>query len=123
MLRGDPFKFEKCPKCGSKPFKQDEFKRGQIQRPKKKYWGFGSKQDYCSIICDDCEDIVGYESPKRTYPQRSQRPPPPQGSRSTTTNGYNFSEYLVSKYKKEEKPIKEPEPPKFGDVGKRELDL
>ena len=149
LLEGEPLKFKKCPKCGNEPFEQ--IMRGMVQRPKRKFW-VGPKQDYCSIVCADCDEIVGHESPKRSRPPRPPgrpgpqrpiseaffpggfaqgRPPPPQGSGVSSLGGQDnraflkLVKFIDQDIKSRKANVKEQaeEPPKFGDVGKRELDL
>jgi hypothetical protein len=50
----------RCPNCGAEPFVS--FLRGSVQRSKRWLW-IGPKRDYCTVICEQCKEIVGYESP------------------------------------------------------------
>ena len=63
QLQNAPVPLKSCPKCRAFPF--IPVLRGQIQRPKRK-WFFGKPQPYCALICWRCKDIVGYEDPN-TY--------------------------------------------------------
>lgn len=56
QLKGDPYVFEKCPKC-SAPF--PEFMRGQVQSGWRKFF----RLKYCAVICHDCRQIIGWEKP------------------------------------------------------------
>ena len=72
-LRDQSEPFDRCPACGAEPFKSSHM-RGMVQRsprwPWWRRWFFGSKyrgrRDYCAVICNDCEEIVGYESPAQS---------------------------------------------------------
>lgn len=61
LLKNKPVPFAFCPRCGDAPF--EPFLRGQVQRFKRKWLGFGPPQDYCALICYKCKNVVGYESP------------------------------------------------------------
>jgi|SaaInlV_165m_DNA_1040744.scaffolds.fasta_scaffold34537_2 hypothetical protein len=76
QLRGKPVpkRFTKCNGCGADPFVMDELVRGKIQRCKRKF-GFLWKQDYCAVICNNCRDIVGYESPDENWMGQNMRTP------------------------------------------------
>lgn len=54
-----------CPKCGASPFRS--FLRGMIQRRQRKWWFFGKLWPYCSIICENCKEIVGHEAPEQWH--------------------------------------------------------
>ncbi len=56
-LRGKPYIFETCPKCGQ-PF--SEFLRGQVQRSPR-FLGFLWQRSYCAVICHKCKEIIGWE--------------------------------------------------------------
>ena len=63
LLRYAPVPVELCPKCG-KLF--NPFLRGQVQRkPYRRKFFIVPKipQDYCTLICSECKEIIGYESP------------------------------------------------------------
>lgn len=60
LLSSAPVPLARCPKCGATPF--DPFMRGEVQRFRRSWW-FGRKRDYCALICWQCKEIVGYESP------------------------------------------------------------
>jgi hypothetical protein len=50
-----------CPKCGAFAY---PFMRGQVQRSPFKWWQlWGKPRPYCAVICSECKDIVGWESP------------------------------------------------------------
>lgn len=59
QLKDKPQPFQHCPKC-HRPF--IEFLRGMVQRSKR-WLCFGPKRDYCAVICYNCKQIVGWESP------------------------------------------------------------
>lgn len=61
QLKDKPVPLTHCPNCGDRPFRP--FLRGLIQRPMRKWWGFGQRQDYCCLICWNCKAIVDYEAP------------------------------------------------------------
>jgi hypothetical protein len=58
LLEGKPVPIKECPKCGARPF--TPFLRGEVQRAKTFVW---RPRDYCALICSDCKELVGYESP------------------------------------------------------------
>src|SRR5438046_2851824 len=60
LLEGQPVALDRCPKCSTWPF--TPFMRGQVQRSGRK-WFIGPRRDYCALICSDCKEIVGHESP------------------------------------------------------------
>lgn len=60
LLKDQPCKIKTCPNCG-KPF--EPFLRGQVQRPRRWLGFLGPKRDYCALICAECMEIVGHESP------------------------------------------------------------
>jgi len=64
-LSGQPLKLKKCPKCGED---DPDFMRGMVQRSKR-FLGFLWRRDYCAVICHNCHEIIGYESPpvRRVY--------------------------------------------------------
>ena len=73
ILRGRPEPFDKCPSCGVKPFVS--FMRGSVQKTGFKLlyekvvaWYQKRKPRYCSVICDECKEIVGQESCKLPLP-------------------------------------------------------
>jgi hypothetical protein len=67
LLEGQAVKLGWCPVCGERPFVP--FKRGEVQRARRSFFGFGKERDYCALICSECEAVVGYESPpEMTYP-------------------------------------------------------
>ena len=59
ILRHQPEPFTTCPHCG-KPFVS--FLRGKVQRGKRRMF-IGPRRDYYAVICRECKEIVGYESP------------------------------------------------------------
>lgn len=60
LLKDAPVPLKRCPKCGVEPF--EPFLRGLIARRRYK-WVFFGKWDYMALICAECKEIVGYESP------------------------------------------------------------
>lgn len=60
QLRGLREPLDVCPECGTNPFRS--FLRGMVGRSKRWLW-IGPKRDYCAVICEDCKEIVGHESP------------------------------------------------------------
>lgn len=60
LLKDQPCPIVICPKC-------DElfwpFMRGDVQRSRRGWWGLGPERPYCALICDECKEIVSYESP------------------------------------------------------------
>jgi len=65
QLRGAPYFYEACPRCGE-PF--PEFMRGQVQRGKRFLWVLW-RRPYCAVICHKCKRIVGWESPQLSTSQ------------------------------------------------------
>lgn len=61
LLKNAPELFDTCPKCKHTPFKS--FMRGQVQKNKYIIWPFIKREKYCAIICNECNNIVGYEDP------------------------------------------------------------
>lgn len=68
QLRDKPVPFRACPKCGAEPF--EPFLRGTVQRSRHGLhitceYPFVRflPQDYCAVICWQCKEVVGYESP------------------------------------------------------------
>ena len=61
LLAGKPFPFETCPKC-NKPITY-LLMRGTVQRWKRVWYAPWRTQDYCAVICSECSDIIGWESP------------------------------------------------------------
>jgi len=59
LLKEEPFFKELCPNCGAR---FPEFMRGMVQRPKR-FLGVLWRQDYCAVICHECKNIIGWESP------------------------------------------------------------
>jgi hypothetical protein len=68
LLSVEPEPFDACPECGHMPFRS--FLRGMIQRSRRPWFGFGKPRDYCAVICSECKEIVGYESPPEFAPPR-----------------------------------------------------
>ena len=63
QLQDKPQPLSQCPACGAEPFQA--FLRGMVQRTRwRKYILFGPWRDYCTVICSECKEIVGYESPE-----------------------------------------------------------
>ena len=60
LLKDQPQPFDKCPKCGAEPF--DQLMRGLMFANWWKLWKFFG-MDYCTVVCADCQQIVGYEQP------------------------------------------------------------
>lgn len=60
QLHSAPVAIETCPLCQAAPFRP--FLRGLVQRWPRKWW-IGPRRDYCALICWECKEIVGYESP------------------------------------------------------------
>lgn len=60
LLENQPVPFEHCPACGEIFV---PFLRGMIQRSKRSWLGLGPRQSYCALICSECKEIVGHESP------------------------------------------------------------
>jgi len=59
-LLNEPPPLAECPNCGACPF--EPFLRGLVQRAKR--WLFiGPRRPYVAVICADCKEIVGHESP------------------------------------------------------------
>jgi hypothetical protein len=63
LLRNAPPAFQRCPKCGAAPF--THLMRGQVHRGKR-WFLIGPRRDYVTVICQNCKEIVGYESPPET---------------------------------------------------------
>lgn len=63
LLKDQPCPIIVCPAC-DEPFRP--FMRGVVQRSKRWLWGLGPRRDYCALICWECKEIVGYESPRET---------------------------------------------------------
>lgn len=61
LLKNQPPMFKECPLCEAEPF--EPFLRGTIQRGKRTLFGLGKPRAYCAVICSECKEIVGYESP------------------------------------------------------------
>lgn len=63
LLDPKPSPLAACPSCDAKPFAP--FMRGQVQRlPRSLFsWPPLRRRDYCAVICSDCKDLVGWESP------------------------------------------------------------
>ncbi len=66
LLKDARVPFERCPAC-SEPFVP--FLRGMIQRHKRSWFGLGLHRAYCALICSECHEIVGYESPYDIGPE------------------------------------------------------
>lgn len=62
QLANKPEPLTKCPRCGVEPFVSDWGFRGTVQRSKRFLWVLW-KRDLCTVICDNCGGIVGWESP------------------------------------------------------------
>jgi hypothetical protein len=62
QLKDEPPPFVECPECKAKPF--DQMMRGQVQRSRRFLWILW-RRTYCCVICRDCKDIVGHESPPK----------------------------------------------------------
>jgi hypothetical protein len=60
LLEGEPVPFEHCPQCGEIFV---PFLRGMIQRSRRSWLGLGPRRAYCALICSECKEIVGHESP------------------------------------------------------------
>lgn len=59
LLKNKCYKIKICPICHeSNPL----ILRGEIQRSKRFLWILW-KRDYCAIICHNCKNIIGWESP------------------------------------------------------------
>ena len=63
QLKDKPLPFDRCPKCGRKPF--EAFWRGIVQSTWRRLFGLA----YCCINCYDCQEIVGYERPEVNHGQ------------------------------------------------------
>jgi hypothetical protein len=64
LLKDAPYPEVRCPKCGHFPL--EPAMRGVVQRFPWRLaltWPFFRRQPYCAIICSECMEIVGYESP------------------------------------------------------------
>lgn len=59
ILEGSPQPRSICPYCGDYPF--EALERGYYQR--EKLDEHGKRQHYCLVICSECNQLVGYESP------------------------------------------------------------
>lgn len=69
LLRNKPEPLDLCPSCGTQPFRS--FLRGSVQRSRLwapvawlRAWWRGEEFEYCAVICSQCKDIVGYETPE-----------------------------------------------------------
>ena len=60
LLKDAPCKIAVCPKCGATPFVP--FLRGMVARRRYK-WLFFGEWEYMALICSECKEIVGHESP------------------------------------------------------------
>ncbi len=59
LLDPMPSPLEACPLCG-RDFVP--FLRGQVQRPRRRWFGLGRLQPHCALICSACKVVVGWES-------------------------------------------------------------
>lgn len=63
LLEGTRCALSECPNCGATPF--DPFLRGLVQRSpwtwRTPWLPFGKPRPYCTLICWECKEIVGYE--------------------------------------------------------------
>lgn len=59
LLEKEPSAFSRCPFCGTP---DPMFMRGQVQRSKR-FLRFLWKRHYCAVICQECKEIIGWESP------------------------------------------------------------
>ena len=68
LLLNQPYPITTCPKCGHTPF--ESRMRGIVQRSKRSFNLFKGfqKRDYCALICNKCNDVVGWESPPKFPP-------------------------------------------------------
>jgi hypothetical protein len=70
-LHGAPVPIERCPRCEAEPF--DPWLRGQVQRERYPWWArllprrwrARYARPYCSLICAECKQLVGHESPSQ----------------------------------------------------------
>jgi len=61
LLEKEPYAIEVCPNCGQRA---PEFMRGLVQRSKRFLWLLW-KRPYCAVICRNCKEIIGWESPPK----------------------------------------------------------
>lgn len=65
ILDPQPSPLPLCPRCLACPF--IPFMRGQVQRSPMPWWAPWPlkrwRRAYCAIICRDCKEIVGWETP------------------------------------------------------------
>lgn len=58
LLKDAPYEIKVCPNCHNS---FEPFLRGLVQST----WRRILRMSYCTLICDKCKDIVGYEKPPK----------------------------------------------------------
>lgn len=69
LLKDQIYPKETCPKCYATGINRPEYQflRGMVQR-NKYFLGFLWKRKYCAVICFNCKEIIGWESPEDYWP-------------------------------------------------------